>query len=99
MRACVRACVRARARVCVHSRLLQDYADTQAHLNIPTLQFGGTIGRVNSGNFGHQVNSDRHLQTVETQMRLLHMSRLIWIFTVCLVKKMYFNNQNMNQTR
>ena len=25
--------------------------------------------RVKSGNFGHQVNSDIHLQTVEIQMR------------------------------
>ena len=28
------------------------------------------IGSVKSGNFGHQVNSDTHLQTVELQ--LLH---------------------------
>ena len=41
--------------------------------------------RVKSGNFGHQVNSDIHLQTVEIQMRRLLMSRLIRIFTVCLV--------------
>ena len=40
---------------------------------------------VRSGNFGHQVNSDIHLQTVEIQMRRLLMSRLIRIFTVCLV--------------
>ena len=32
------------------------------------------ITRVRSGNFGHQVNSDIHLQTVEIQM----MSRLIY---------------------
>ena len=38
------------------------------------------VSRVKSGNFGHQVNSDIHLQTVEVQMR-----RLIRIFTVCLV--------------
>ena len=30
--------------------------------------------RVKSGEFGHQVNSDTHLQTVEIQMRLLLMS-------------------------
>ena len=30
--------------------------------------------RVKSGNFGHQVNSDIHLQTVEIQMRRLLMS-------------------------
>ena len=37
--------------------------------------------RVKSGNFGHQVNSDMHLQTVEIKMRRLLMSRLIRIFT------------------
>ena len=36
---------------------------------------------VKSGNFGHQVNSDLHLQTVEIQMRWLLMSSLIRIFT------------------
>ena len=41
--------------------------------------------RVNSGNFGHQVNSVIHLLTVEIQMKRLLMSRLIRIFTVCLV--------------
>ena len=40
--------------------------------------------RVKSGNFGHQVNSDIHLQTLEIQMRRLLMSRLIRLFTVCL---------------
>ena len=39
-----------------------------------------SIIRIKSGNLGHQVNSDMHLQTVEIQMR-----RLIKIFTVCLV--------------
>ena len=38
--------------------------------------------RVKSGNFGHQVNSE---QTVKIQMKWLLMSRLIRIFTVCLV--------------
>ena len=42
--------------------------------------------KVKAGNFGHQVNSDIHLQTMEIQMRRLLMSRLIMIFTVC-----YFN--------
>ena len=37
-----------------------------------------------SGNFGHQVNSEIPLQTLEIQMRRLLMSRLIWIFIVCL---------------
>ena len=41
--------------------------------------------RVKSGKFGHQVNLDTRLQTVEIQMRRLLMSRLIRIFTVCLV--------------
>ena len=36
------------------------------------------IIRVKLGKFGHQVNSDTHLQTAETQMR----RRLIRIFTV-----------------
>ena len=43
------------------------------------------IARVKSGNLGHQVNSDIHLQTVEIHMRHLLMSCLIRIFTVCLV--------------
>ena len=41
--------------------------------------------RVKSSKLGHQVNSDTRLQTVEIQMRRLLMSRLIRIFTVCLV--------------
>ena len=48
-------------------------------------------GRVKSGNFGHQVNSDMHLQTVEIQMRRLLMSRLIRIFTVCLVNLFFIS--------
>ena len=43
------------------------------------------VSRVKSGKFGHQVNSDTHLQTVEIQMRRLLMSRLIRISTVFLV--------------
>ena len=46
--------------------------------------------RVKSGKFGHQVNSDIHLLTVEIQMRRLLMSHLIRIFTVCLVN-LFFN--------
>ena len=42
-------------------------------------------GKVKLGKFGHQVNLDTHLQTVEIQMRRLLMSRLIRIFTVCLI--------------
>ena len=49
-------------------------------------------GRIKSGNFGHQVNSDILLQTVEIQMRRLLMSRLIRIFTVCLVHLFFHSN-------
>ena len=45
---------------------------------------------VKSGKFGHQVNSDIRLQTVDIQMRRLLMSRLIRIFTVCLFN-LFFN--------
>ena len=56
--------------------------------------------RVKSWNFGHQVNSDTHLQTVEIQMRRLLMSRLIRIFTFCLVNLFFYsNNYNVTQTR
>ena len=48
--------------------------------------------RVKSGKFGHQVNSDTHLQTVEIQMRRLLMSRLIRIFAVCLVNLFFISN-------
>ena len=48
--------------------------------------------RVITGNFGHQANSDIHLQTVEIQMR-----RLVWIFTFCLVSLCYSNNKEMKQ--
>ena len=30
------------------------------------------VSRVKSGKFGHQVNSDTHLQTVEIQMKPSH---------------------------
>ena len=36
--------------------------------------------RAKSGKFGHEVNSDTRLQTLEIQMRRLLMSRLIRIF-------------------
>ena len=56
--------------------------------------------RVKSGNFEHQVNSDKHLQTLEIQMRQLLMSCLIRIFTVCLVNLFFYsNNQHIKQTR
>ena len=51
----------------------------------PDHTWGAKVSRVKLGNFGHQVNSDKRLQTVEIQMRRLLMSRLIRIFTVCLV--------------
>ena len=51
-------------------------------LLIPIGNISITANRVKSGNLGHQVNSDIHLQTVEIQMRRLLMSRLITIFTV-----------------
>ena len=41
--------------------------------------------RVNSGNFGHQVNSDIYFQTVEILMR-----RLFKIFNVCFVTLFLF---------
>ena len=41
--------------------------------------------RVKSDNFGQWVNLDIHMQTVKVQMRQLLMSRLIRIFTVCLI--------------
>ena len=44
------------------------------------------VNRVKSGKFGHQVNSDTRLQTVEIQMR-----RLLRIFSVCLVN-LYFRS-------
>ena len=47
--------------------------------------FSVTNVTVRSDEFGHQVNSDTCLQTVEIQMRRLLMSRLKRIFTVCLV--------------
>ena len=46
--------------------------------------------RIKTGNFGHQVNSDIHLQTVEIRMRRLLMSRLIRIFSVCLANLFLF---------
>ena len=48
--------------------------------------------RVKSGKFGHQVNSDTHLQSVEIQMRQLLVSRLIRIFTVCMVYLILFQS-------
>ena len=46
--------------------------------------------RVKSGKFGHRVNSDTQVQTVEIQMRRLLMSRFIRILNVCLVNFFLF---------
>ena len=53
-------------------------------------QYKRTEGRVKSGKVGHLVNSDTPLQTVEILMRRILMSRLIRIFTVCLVNLFLF---------
>ena len=53
--------------------------------HIPGMTVAIVKGRVKSGKFGHQVNSDTHLQTVSI------MSRLIRIFTVCLGNLFYSN--------
>ena len=45
--------------------------------------------KIKSGNFGQRVNSDIHLQTVKIQMRRLLMSRLIRIFTFCIVNLIF----------
>ena len=47
---------------------------------------------VKSGNFGHHVNSDMHLQIVEILMRRLQMSRLIRVFNVCFVNTFLYSN-------
>ena len=55
--------------------------------------YGYAINKVKSGDFGHQVNSDIDLQTVENQIRRLLMGRLIRIYTVCLFTLFcYFKN-------
>ena len=55
-------------------------------------ELDANFGRVKSGNFGHQVNSDICFQTVEIQMRRLLTSRLIRIFTVCLVNSFFYSS-------
>ena len=40
---------------------------------------------VKSGTFGHHVNLEIHLQTLEIQMRWVLMRRLIRVFTICFV--------------
>ena len=54
-------------------------------LLVNRIKIGEECSRVKSGKFGHQVNLDTHLQTVEIQMGRLLMSRLIRISTVYLV--------------
>ena len=50
------------------------------------------VAGVKSGDLGHQVSLDVRLQTVAIQMRWLYMSRLIRIFTVCLVNDYLFQS-------
>ena len=56
--------------------------------------------RVKSGNFGHQVNSETHLQTVQIQIGRHLMSCFIRIFTVCLLVNLFLfsNNSDIKQT-
>ena len=72
----------------------QDRAMSNLEVGIMYLQ----SMRVKSGNFGHQVNSDIHLQTVEIQMRRLLMSRPIRIFTICLVTLFFLFQKLKNET-
>ena len=69
-----------------------------SRLQVHVHQVRHFIIRVKSGNLGHQVNSDIHLETVEIKMRRL---LLIRMFTVCLLVNLFFysNNQNMKQAR
>ena len=77
-------------------------ADTETSFAIKSVESTcssrGKNIRIKSGNIGHWVNSDIHLQTVKFQMRRLLMSRLIRISTVCLVNYVLFNNLNMKET-
>ena len=66
--------------ICQMIKAYSNFVDGHAWLN-----FANICDRAKSGNFGHQVNSDIHLQTKEMKMRRLLMSRLIRIFTVALV--------------
>ena len=74
---------------CVFRSCRHHSTSTESHTleknNVRDCSRGVLYSRVKSGKFGHQVNSDTHLQTVEIQMRRLLMSRLIRIFTVCFV--------------
>ena len=63
--------------------LAEDFIDEMC-LDLEELDNPDEVSRVKSGNFGHQVNSYIHLQTLKIRMRRLLMSRLIRIFTVCL---------------
>ena len=48
------------------------------HKKANLFQVNNRNSRVKSGNFGHQVNSDIHLQTVEIQMRRLFICLVIF---------------------
>ena len=58
------------------------YSDRATCLRVSFLEYV----RVKAGNFGHQINSDIHFQTMEIQIR-----RLIRIFTVCYVTYIFSN--------
>ena len=50
--------------------------------------------RVKSGNFGHQVNSDIHLQTVEIQMNPHQDFHCLLSSFICLFQKLKINGTN-----
>ena len=57
----------------------------ESHGLISTIVSVSEFIRVESGHFENQLNSDIHLQTVESQMRRLLISRLIRNCTVCII--------------
>ena len=73
-------------------------ADTETSFAIKSVESTcssrGKNIRIESGNVGHWVNSDKHLQTVKIQMRRLLMSH-------CLLSQLLFysNNLNMKETK
>ena len=82
----------------IHFRSFNDYQHSVSgqdffihSLLFLLLYFIFHCNRVKSGKLGHQVNSDKYLQTLEIQMRRLLMSRLIRIFTVCFVNLIFIS--------
>ena len=73
----------------IKSTSLIRHPDTNDNIYENTCACMYRFTRVRSGIFGHQVNSDIHFQTVEILMRRLLMSRLIRMFTVCLVNLVF----------